>query len=64
MAIADVFDAVSSKRCYRDAMAIDVCFQIIEDGAGKDFDPELVKLFFRAKKKVLEQYKQDQEICV
>ena len=45
MAIADVFDAVSAKRCYRDALPMDVCFKIIEDGKGTDFDPDLVDLF-------------------
>lgn len=35
MAIADVFDAVSQKRCYRDAMPVDECFEIIEKGAGQ-----------------------------
>ena len=38
MAIADVFDAVSQKRCYRDAMTIDESFSIIEKGIGTDFD--------------------------
>ena len=52
MAIADVFDALSAERCYRDAMPIDTCFQIIQEGAGKDFDPELVKLFLGAKEKI------------
>ncbi len=45
MAIADVFDAVSQKRCYREAMPVDQCFEIIEKGSGTDFDPELTKLF-------------------
>ncbi|MGN0739996.1 MAG: HD-GYP domain-containing protein [Treponema sp.] len=53
MAIADVFDAISAKRCYRDAMPVEKCFQIIEEGAGKDFDPELVKLFLGAKEKII-----------
>ena len=45
MAIADVFDAVSAKRCYRDAMPLDKCFQIIEDGIGTDFDPVIARVF-------------------
>lgn len=53
MAIADVFDAVSAKRCYRDALPLDVCFKIIEEGAGTDFDPKLVRLFLDAKDKVI-----------
>ena len=49
MAIADVFDAVSQKRCYRDAMDIEECFAIIERGKGTDFDPRLAQLFLDAK---------------
>ena len=45
MAIADVFDAVSEKRCYRDAMPLDKCFQIIREGSGQDFDPMLAEVF-------------------
>ncbi len=56
MAIADVFDAVSAKRCYRDAMPIETCFKIIEEGSGRDFDPELVEIFMNAKDKVLAVY--------
>lgn len=53
MAIADVFDALSQKRCYRDAMPIDQCFEIIERGAGKDFDPALAKLFLDSRDEVV-----------
>lgn len=53
MAIADVFDAVSQKRCYRDAMPIDECFAIIENGMGTDFDPNLAKIFLDARKDVI-----------
>lgn len=56
MAIADVFDAVSAKRCYRAAMPIEKCFKIIEEGSGTDFDPVLVQLFLDAKDRVLDVY--------
>ena len=56
MAIADVFDAVSAKRCYRDAMPIDQCFQIIENGRGTDFDPDLVDVFLDAKEEIIKVY--------
>lgn len=52
MAIADVFDAVSQKRCYRDAMPLEQCFAIIEKGMGSDFDPQLAKIFLDAKDEV------------
>lgn len=54
MAIADVFDAVSQKRCYRDAMPLEESFSIIEKGSGSDFDPRLVKIFLAAKEEVKE----------
>lgn len=52
MAIADVFDAVSMKRCYREAMPLDKCFQIIEEGSGRDFEPLLVEVFLDIRKQV------------
>lgn len=45
MAVADVFDAVSAKRCYRDAMPLEKCYDIIEGGRGSDFDPDIVDVF-------------------
>lgn len=45
MAVADVFDAVSAKRCYRDAMPLEECYRIITGGRGSDFDPDIVDAF-------------------
>lgn len=45
MAVADVFDAVSAKRCYRDAMPFEKCIDIINDGREKDFDSDVVDAF-------------------
>ncbi len=47
MSIADVFDAVSSDRCYRVALPMDECIRIMKKGAGTQFDPELVELFLK-----------------
>lgn len=52
MAIADVFDAVSEKRCYRDAMPLEKCFSIIQEGSGQDFDPVMVEVFLDCRDKV------------
>ena len=52
MSVADVFDAISQKRCYRDAMPLEECFAIIEQGRGKDFDPQIVDVFMDIKDKV------------
>ena len=53
MAIADVFDALISKRCYKEAMPIDKAFKIIEEESGTHFDPELVKVFLNNKEKYI-----------
>lgn len=55
MAVADVFDAVSEKRCYREAMPIDECFRIIENGIGTDFDPDAAAAFLRIRDKIIEE---------
>ena len=56
VAVADVFDAVSSKRCYRNALPLEDCYKIITNGRGVDFDPEVVDAFLIDKSKVEEIY--------
>lgn len=56
MAVADVFDAVSAKRCYRDALPLEECFSIIESGKGTDFDPMIAEVFLDMRKKVEQVY--------
>lgn len=53
MAIADVFDAVSQKRCYRDAIPVEECFAILQKGSGSDFDPNIVRIFLDARREVI-----------
>ncbi len=45
MALADVFDALVSDRCYKEAFSFDKAFQIIEESLGTHFDPCLGKVF-------------------
>lgn len=45
MALADVFDALVSKRCYKEAFSYDKAFGIIEESLGSHFDPELGRIF-------------------
>lgn len=52
MAVADVFDAVSTKRCYRDAVALEECYDLILRGRGVDFDPEVVDAFLLDRKEI------------
>jgi putative two-component system response regulator len=53
VAIADVFDALSSKRYYKPAYPDDECFSIIEELRGTHFDPEIVDCFEAGKTQVL-----------
>ena len=55
MALADVFDALVSKRCYKDAMPYDKAFEIITEGLGTQFDPKLGKVFVECRSE-LESY--------
>jgi len=45
IAIADVFDALTSDRPYRKAMQVEEALKMLRQGAGSQFDPELVTLF-------------------
>jgi putative two-component system response regulator len=44
-ALVDVFDALSSKRCYKDAWPLEKTIKEIHTLSGTHFDPHLVKLF-------------------
>lgn len=45
MAVADVYDALTSRRVYKDAMGHDEAIAIIMEGKGKHFDPDVVDAF-------------------
>lgn len=45
MAIADVYDALISRRVYKDGMPHEKAVEIIEEGKGSHFDPDLVDAF-------------------
>ncbi|MBI9075375.1 MAG: response regulator [Desulfatibacillum sp.] len=46
LAVADVFDAVTTNRAYRKRLPEEVCLNIIREGSGTHFDPQVVKAFF------------------
>ena len=52
MALADVFDALVSKRCYKEKMDYENAFRIIEESLGSHFDPELGKMFLHCRAKL------------
>lgn len=60
MAVADVFDALSSPRVYKPAFSFEEAINMIKEGAGKQFDPKCVEVFVESiaeVKKVMNKYK-------
>ena len=47
MAIADVFDALISERCYKDAMPIEDALKIMKEEGDSHFDPKLLEVFLK-----------------
>ena len=59
-AIADVFDALTSKRPYKEPFAVEKSLDIIKEGRGNHFDPDVVDAFFAVEDEILsvkEEYK-------
>jgi putative two-component system response regulator len=52
VAIADVYDALRSKRVYKDAMSHNNAVEIIKNESEKSFDPELVSIFLNIHSKL------------
>ena len=46
LALGDVYDALTSKRCYKDAFSHEKSRSIIQEGSGSHFDPDVVLAFF------------------
>ncbi len=62
MSVADVFDALTSRRIYKPPFPLDQALDILRQGAGTQFDPKCVEVFIDALpevKKVLRKYNQD-----
>ena len=53
MALADVYDAITSKRVYKEAHSHEFACSEIRKEAGKHFDPRLVEAFFQKEKDIL-----------
>lgn len=61
MALADVFDALVSKRCYKDKYSYDQAFQIMEEALGSHFDPKLGQVFLKCRPELEAYYNQFEE---
>jgi HD-GYP domain-containing protein (c-di-GMP phosphodiesterase class II) len=47
IAVADVYDALTSSRSYRPAMSVDKALAILHEGEGNHFDPRVLGVFVR-----------------
>jgi len=47
IAVADFFEAITSKRHYRDAMPLDIAFELLKEHSEKQFDSEVVEAFIK-----------------
>ena len=54
VAVADVFDAITTKRCYKQAWANDEALKLLQEQSGRHFDPRLVQLFLRNRQRFYE----------
>jgi len=54
VAVADAFDAMASKRPYRDIMPSEKIVEIFKSGSGKQWDPTVVEAFFRSREDLRE----------
>jgi HD-GYP domain-containing protein (c-di-GMP phosphodiesterase class II) len=56
VAMADVFDALTSERPYKKAFSFEESVNIIKAGSGKHFDPYLVEVFLKNLSSVKQKY--------
>lgn len=62
MAVADVFDALVSRRSYKEPFPVDKAIDIIREGSGTHFDPQVVRAFLEAEDQIRETAKMNLEI--
>ncbi len=60
-AVADTFDAMTSKRTYRDALSLEVVISEIEKCSGTQFDPEIASVFLDILKNDYKEIKEIQQ---
>ncbi|MCR5184593.1 MAG: HD domain-containing protein [Bacilli bacterium] len=54
MTVADVFDALVSRRCYREALPMDQAIRLMKEKSGNHFDPKIAEVFLKHKEKYIE----------
>ncbi len=58
VAVADVFDALTSRRPYKEAFDLDTAYGIMLEGRGKHFDPEIIDIFMKNRDQIERLYYQ------
>lgn len=53
-AVADVFDALSTKRCYKEAFPIEKCFAVMEEERESHFDPDVLDALKSKRAEIIE----------
>ena len=64
MAVADVYDALVSKRVYKDSMSFEKADSIIMSGMGTQFDPALEEYYVAARPRLEEYYRSQDDAAV
>lgn len=56
VAIADVFDALTSERPYKKPFTLEKAFSLIDDGIGSHFDPKVASAFLSVRDEIIKEY--------
>ncbi len=51
LAVVDVYDILTSNRCYRDAYTHEEAIEIMKQESGKSFDPDIIEIFLKIQKR-------------
>lgn len=62
VALADVFDALTSRRPYKEAWPVEKALKLIDEESGKHFDPDVVKAFQKALPKIMDVYEKHKHV--
>ncbi|MDD5655518.1 MAG: HD domain-containing protein [Candidatus Omnitrophica bacterium] len=62
VSVADVFDALTSKRPYKEAYGFDEAVELIKEGSGTQFDPAVVRAFLKRIEKIKQIWQATQDI--
>ncbi len=61
VALADVFDALTSRRVYKEAWTLDDVFELVAKSRGQHFDPDVIDAFYAGHDEVMAIYERYQE---